>query len=93
MPQALPRHAIRSTMRPRFGRAADLDECGATRVPHRCVCVCVVAALPSHGRGHRFGCLMPRSALDLAYAPPFSPVWDPILIAALQASAAVRAAP
>jgi hypothetical protein len=55
--------------------------------------VCVVAALPSHGRGHRFGCLMPRSALDLAYAPPFSPVWDPILIAALQASAAVRAAP
>ena len=36
---------------------------------------------------------MPRSALDLAYAPPFSPVRDPILIAALQASAAVRAAP
>jgi len=23
--------------------------------------------------------------LDLAYAPPFSPVWDPVLIAARQA--------
>jgi hypothetical protein len=33
------------------------------------------------------------TALDLAYAPPFSPVWDPILVAARQASAAVRAAP
>src|ERR671911_10570 len=31
------------------------------------------------------------TALDLAYAPPFSPVWDPILVAARQASAAVRA--
>ena len=28
--------------------------------------------------------------LDLAYAPPFSPVWDPILVAARQAAAAVR---
>jgi NADPH-dependent 2,4-dienoyl-CoA reductase/sulfur reductase-like enzyme len=33
------------------------------------------------------------TALDLAYAPPFSPVWDPILVAARQASGAVRAAP
>jgi NADPH-dependent 2,4-dienoyl-CoA reductase/sulfur reductase-like enzyme len=33
------------------------------------------------------------TALDLAYAPPFSPVWDPILVAARKASAAVRAAP
>jgi NADPH-dependent 2,4-dienoyl-CoA reductase/sulfur reductase-like enzyme len=33
------------------------------------------------------------TALDLAYAPPFSPVWDPILVAARQASAAVRAIP
>ncbi|HEY6710015.1 MAG TPA: FAD-dependent oxidoreductase [Actinomycetota bacterium] len=33
------------------------------------------------------------TALDLAYAPPFSPVWDPILVAARQASAAVRASP
>jgi hypothetical protein len=33
------------------------------------------------------------TALDLAYAPPFSPVWDPILVAARQASATVRAAP
>jgi NADPH-dependent 2,4-dienoyl-CoA reductase/sulfur reductase-like enzyme len=32
------------------------------------------------------------TALDLAYAPPFSPVWDPILVAARQASAAVRPA-
>jgi NADPH-dependent 2,4-dienoyl-CoA reductase/sulfur reductase-like enzyme len=32
------------------------------------------------------------TALDLAYAPPFSPVWDPILVAARQAAAAVRAA-
>jgi hypothetical protein len=30
------------------------------------------------------------TALDLAYAPPFSPVWDPILVAARKASAAVR---
>jgi NADPH-dependent 2,4-dienoyl-CoA reductase/sulfur reductase-like enzyme len=31
------------------------------------------------------------TALDLGYAPPFSPVWDPILVAAREASAAVRA--
>ena len=30
------------------------------------------------------------TALDLGYAPPFSPVWDPILVAARQAAAAVR---
>jgi NADPH-dependent 2,4-dienoyl-CoA reductase/sulfur reductase-like enzyme len=26
------------------------------------------------------------TALDLAYAPPFSPVWDPVLIAARKAA-------
>jgi NADPH-dependent 2,4-dienoyl-CoA reductase/sulfur reductase-like enzyme len=31
------------------------------------------------------------TALDLGYAPPFSPVWDPVLIAARKAAAAVRA--
>ncbi|MFG3260052.1 FAD-dependent oxidoreductase [Streptomyces sp. NPDC048172] len=31
------------------------------------------------------------TALDLGYAPPFSPVWDPVLIAARKATAAVRA--
>ncbi|MEU6862000.1 FAD-dependent oxidoreductase [Streptomyces sp. NPDC046876] len=31
-------------------------------------------------------------ALDLGYAPPFSPVWDPILVAARKAVSAVRAA-
>ncbi|MER6154644.1 FAD-dependent oxidoreductase [Streptomyces sp. NPDC001868] len=31
------------------------------------------------------------TALDLGYAPPFSPVWDPILVAARKATAAVRA--
>ncbi|WP_405930709.1 FAD-dependent oxidoreductase [Streptomyces sp. NBC_00827] len=31
------------------------------------------------------------TALDLGYAPPFSPVWDPILVAARKAVAAVRA--
>ncbi|MFK4692982.1 FAD-dependent oxidoreductase [Streptomyces pristinaespiralis] len=31
------------------------------------------------------------TALDLGYAPPFSPVWDPVLVAARRASAAVRA--
>jgi hypothetical protein len=31
------------------------------------------------------------TALDLAYAPPFSPVWDPILVAARKASDAVLA--
>jgi len=30
------------------------------------------------------------TALDLAYAPPFSPVWDPILVASRKAAAAVR---
>lgn len=30
------------------------------------------------------------TALDLGYAPPFSPVWDPILVAARKATAAVR---
>ena len=28
------------------------------------------------------------TALDLAYAPPFAPVWDPILVAAQQAAGA-----
>jgi NADPH-dependent 2,4-dienoyl-CoA reductase/sulfur reductase-like enzyme len=32
------------------------------------------------------------AALDLAYAPPFAPVWDPILVAARQAAGAVRRA-
>ena len=32
------------------------------------------------------------TALDLAYAPPFAPVWDPILVAARQAAGAVRQA-
>ncbi|MGN9793412.1 FAD-dependent oxidoreductase [Streptomyces sp. OZ13] len=31
------------------------------------------------------------TSLDLGYAPPFSPVWDPVLVAARKASAAVRA--
>ncbi|UUU30189.1 FAD-dependent oxidoreductase [Streptomyces sp. CA-210063] len=30
------------------------------------------------------------TSLDLGYAPPFSPVWDPILVAARKAVAAVR---
>ena len=30
-------------------------------------------------------------ALDLSYAPPFSPVWDPVLIAARKAFDAVEA--
>ena len=33
------------------------------------------------------------TALDLGYAPPFSPVWDPILVAARKAVGAVRGAP
>ena len=32
------------------------------------------------------------TALDLAYAPPFAPVWDPILVAARQAAGAARQA-
>ncbi len=32
------------------------------------------------------------TALDLAYAPPFAPVWDPILVAARQAAGEVRQA-
>ncbi|MEV4949667.1 FAD-dependent oxidoreductase [Streptomyces sp. NPDC053755] len=32
------------------------------------------------------------TSLDLGYAPPFSPVWDPVLVAARKALAAVRAA-
>jgi NADPH-dependent 2,4-dienoyl-CoA reductase/sulfur reductase-like enzyme len=32
------------------------------------------------------------ASLDLGYAPPFSPVWDPVLIAARKAADAVRAA-
>ncbi|MCX5375229.1 FAD-dependent oxidoreductase [Streptomyces sp. NBC_00091] len=31
-------------------------------------------------------------SLDLGYAPPFSPVWDPVLVAARRAVSAVRAA-
>jgi NADPH-dependent 2,4-dienoyl-CoA reductase/sulfur reductase-like enzyme len=31
------------------------------------------------------------SGLDLGYAPPFSPVWDPVLIAARKAADSVRA--
>ncbi|MFD1830915.1 FAD-dependent oxidoreductase [Streptomyces desertarenae] len=32
------------------------------------------------------------TALDLGYAPPFSPVWDPVLVAARKAAAEVRRA-
>ncbi|QXE34163.1 FAD-dependent oxidoreductase [Streptomyces sp. GMY02] len=32
------------------------------------------------------------TTLDLGYAPPFSPVWDPVLVAARKATAAVRTA-
>ncbi|TJZ49626.1 flavoprotein oxidoreductase [Streptomyces piniterrae] len=32
------------------------------------------------------------TTLDLGYAPPFSPVWDPVLVAARKATAAIRAA-
>jgi NADPH-dependent 2,4-dienoyl-CoA reductase/sulfur reductase-like enzyme len=32
------------------------------------------------------------TALDLGYAPPFSPVWDPVLVAARKSMKAVRAA-
>ncbi|NKI44473.1 FAD-dependent oxidoreductase [Streptomyces physcomitrii] len=32
------------------------------------------------------------TALDLGYAPPFSPVWDPVLVAARKAAQAVREA-
>jgi len=32
------------------------------------------------------------TALDLGYAPPFSPVWDPVLVGARRAAAAVREA-
>lgn len=39
----------------------------------------VVAALL-----HRGGTVEDLRALDLAYAPPFSPVWDPLLVAANQ---------
>jgi pyruvate/2-oxoglutarate dehydrogenase complex dihydrolipoamide dehydrogenase (E3) component len=31
-------------------------------------------------------------SLDLGYAPPFSPVWDPVLVAARKAVSAVRKA-
>jgi CoA-dependent NAD(P)H sulfur oxidoreductase len=34
---------------------------------------------------HRGGTVEDLSRLDLAYAPPFSPVWDPLLVAANQA--------
>jgi pyruvate/2-oxoglutarate dehydrogenase complex dihydrolipoamide dehydrogenase (E3) component len=30
------------------------------------------------------------TTLDLGYAPPFSPVWDPVLVAARKAAAQVR---
>jgi hypothetical protein len=30
--------------------------------------------------------------VDLAYAPPFSPVWDPVLLAAGRAAVAVQRA-
>jgi hypothetical protein len=31
------------------------------------------------------------TALDLSYAPPFAPVWDPVLIGARKATDAVHA--
>jgi hypothetical protein len=30
------------------------------------------------------------TTLDLGYAPPFSPVWDPVLVAASKAAEKVR---
>ena len=32
------------------------------------------------------------AGMDLAYAPPFSPVWDPVLVAAGKAGAGLRTA-
>jgi hypothetical protein len=32
------------------------------------------------------------TALDLGYAPPYAPVWDPVLIAARKAAEAVEEA-
>jgi hypothetical protein len=32
------------------------------------------------------------TSLDLAYAPPVSPLWDPILVAARKAAMVVRSA-
>lgn len=32
------------------------------------------------------------TALDLGYAPPFSPVWDPVLVAARKTVAVLRKA-
>lgn len=32
------------------------------------------------------------TALDLGYAPPFSPVWDPVLVAARKTATALRRA-
>ena len=30
------------------------------------------------------------TALDLSYAPPFAPVWDPVLVAARKATEAIE---
>ena len=43
----------------------------------------IAAALTSRMRIDEF------EQLDLAYAPPYAPVWDPLLIAAQQLSAAL----
>ncbi len=55
---------------------------GAQMVGHRndALRIDVIAALL-----HRGGTIEDLRALDLAYAPPFSPVWDPLLVAANQA--------
>jgi hypothetical protein len=46
---------------------------------HGALRIDALAALLSRG-----GTVEDLLALDLAYAPPFSPVWDPLLIAAQQ---------
>jgi hypothetical protein len=50
-PEATPRNAVCSITRPHAARAVELRRCGAKRWRMR---ECVVAALPSHGRGDRF---------------------------------------
>jgi hypothetical protein len=70
LPARPPRHATCCTMRPLLTMTVELRPCGATQGHER---GCVVAALPSHGRSHRFDPCHAHHTKPQVTPPGFTP--------------------
>jgi NADPH-dependent 2,4-dienoyl-CoA reductase/sulfur reductase-like enzyme len=83
---------IEALSRPRYyGGVRTIVELVADRATHRLVGGCVIGEEGASGRINVIAAALSArlridefEQLDLAYAPPFAPVWDPLLIAAQQ---------